>query len=98
MLKLLKWSLRIILFLAITFLFLISGILDPMAESMRIPLARFMTWFNHDDFTLNAAYVDYYSDNLENAWLYGYVIFNTIVGLISVAAFEYLAKLAKKSN
>ena len=98
MLKLLKWSLRIILFLTITFLFLISGIFDPMAESLRIPLARFLTWFNHDNFTLNAAYADYYSDNLENAWLYGYMFLNTLMGIISVAAFEYLAKLAKKSN
>lgn len=95
MLRLLKWSLRITLFLAITCLFLISGIFDPLAESLRVPIARFMTRFNHDDFTL---YADYYSDSLENTWLYIYVFLNVIVGIVSVAAFEYLAKLAKKSN
>ncbi|WP_347115176.1 hypothetical protein AAHB66_03035 [Leclercia sp. S52] len=91
----LKWLLRIVIFLAITFLFLISGIFDPLAESLRVPIARFMTWINHDNFTL---YADYYSDNLENAWLYIYVFLNVIVGIVSVATFEYLAKLAKKSN
>lgn len=95
MLRPLKWSLRIILFLAITFLFLISGIFDSFAESLRVPIARLMTWINHADVTL---YADYYSDNLENAWLYIYVFLNVIVGIVSVATFEYLAKLAKKSN
>lgn len=66
-----------------------------LAESLRVPIARFMTWINHDNFTL---YADYYSDNLENAWLYIYVFLNVIVGIVSVATFEYLAKLAKKSN
>ena len=95
MLRPFKWSLRITLFLAITYLFLISGIFEPLAENLRVPLARFMTWFTHDDFAL---YADYYSANLENAWLYIYVLFNVIVGIVSVATFEYLAKLAKKSN
>jgi hypothetical protein len=95
MLSLLKWTLRITLFLAITYLFLISGIFDSLAENLRVPLARFMTRFTHDDFTL---YADYYSANLENAWLYIYVFLNVIVGIVSVATFEYLAKLAKKSN
>ncbi|URN99833.1 hypothetical protein NB069_02805 [Leclercia adecarboxylata] len=95
MLRPLKWLLRVTLFLAITFLFLISGIFDPLAESLRVPIARFMTRFVHDDLTL---YADYYSDNRENAWLYIYVFLNVIVGIVSVAAFEFLAKLAKKSN
>lgn len=95
MLRLLKWSLRITLFLAITFLFLLSGIFDPLAESLRIPIARFMTRFNYDDFTL---YADDYSDNLENAWLYVYVLLNVIVGIVSVVAFGFLAKLAKKNK
>ncbi len=95
MLKPLKWSLRIIICLAITFLFLISGIFDPFAESLRVPIARFLTRCNHDDVTL---YADYYSDNLENAWLYIYAFLNVIVGIISVAVLEYLAKLATKHN
>jgi len=95
MLRPFKWSLRITLFLAITYLFLISGIFEPLAENLRVPLARFMTRFTHDDLAL---YADYYSANLENAWLYIYVFLNVIVGIVSVATFEYLAKLAKTSN
>lgn len=95
MLTSLKWSLRIILFLVITFLLLISGIFDPLAETLRVPIARFMTRFNHDDFTF---YADYYSDYLEHAWLYIYVFINVIVGIVSVAALEFLATLAKKNN
>lgn len=94
-LKPLKWSLRIITFLVITFLLLISGIFDPLSESLRVPLARCMSWFNRDHFTL---YADDYADNLEHAWLYIYVFFNASTGIVAVAVIEYLTKLAKKYN
>ena len=91
--QLLKWSLRITLFFAVTFLFLISGIFSPQAESLRIPIARLMTWFRNVDFIL---YADYYSVNLEHAWLYIYVFFNVLAGIAVVVAFECVVKLAKK--
>lgn len=90
----LKWTLRSIGFLAMTFILMLSGIFDSMAESMREPVASFINHFNFGDPSL---FADNYSDSLDSMWLNLYVILNAVVSLFAVIVFEWLVKIARQS-
>lgn len=90
-----KWLLRTFTFLVMMYLLLVSGIFYPLAQSLQIPFASFMNYFNFGDPVL---FTDYYSDNLEHIWLYIYVSMNIFSGVTLVTFFEFLVKLAKKNG
>lgn len=92
--KAINWTLRIVLFLVVTFLFLISGIFNNLAESLRIPVANFLNHFNFGDPVL---YAESYSDHLEHSWLYVYVVLNVVAGAGTMIVLTLLAKLSRHS-
>jgi hypothetical protein len=87
--KPLKWLLRIVALFVSTFILMLSGLFDPLSESLKVPVTNWMNIFPSADPLP-------YPDRLENSYFAMYVAFNLLAATVVIIAGEWLARLARR--
>lgn len=85
-----KWTSRVVAFLAIAFVLMLSGVFDPLAESLKYTLTN----------ALNALPTDKpepYPDRVENSYFTVYVALNMLAASVAVFVCVTLIGLARSS-
>lgn len=72
-----KWSLRLLAFLAITFVLMLSGIFDPLAESLKYAVTDLMNY-------LPTEKIEPYPDRVEDNYFMMYIVLNALVAGIAI--------------
>ena len=88
--KPIRWGLRLLAWAAVTFILLLSGIFDPLAESLKVEVTHWINIFPSDDPLP-------YPDRLDNSYFTMYVAFNAVAAILVIALVEWLAKLARRA-
>lgn len=85
-----KWSLRLLLNLAITFVLMLSGMLDPLADSLKYTVTDLMNYIPTEK-------LEPYPDRVEDNYFTMYIMFNALVAAVIVFSGEKLVLLARNS-
>lgn len=72
-----KWSLRLLVFLAFTFVLMLSGILDPLAESLKFTITNLMNYIPTEK-------LEPYPDRVEDNYFTIYIAFNALAAAVAV--------------
>ncbi|MBM7354495.1 hypothetical protein [Lelliottia amnigena] len=72
-----KWLLRLLAFLAITFVLMLSGIFDPLAESLKYAVTNLMNYIPTEK-------LEPYPDRMEDNYFTMYIVFNALAAFVSV--------------
>lgn len=72
-----KWALRLVVFLAITFVLMLSGIFDPLAESLKYTVMNLMNYIPTEKW-------EPYPDRVEDNYFIMYIVFNALAAGIAV--------------
>lgn len=67
-----KWSLRLLAFLAITFVLMLSGMFDPLAESLKYTVTDLINY-------LPTEKIEPYPDRVEDNYFTMYIVLNALV-------------------
>ncbi len=82
-----KWSVRVLGFLAVTFVLMLTGIFDPLAESLKCTVTDLLNYIPYEKGP--------YPERIEENYFTVYMIFNAIAAAVVVAAVEVIAFIAK---
>ncbi|HDS9360765.1 TPA: hypothetical protein QH850_003337 [Enterobacter chengduensis] len=82
-----KWSVRVLGFLAVTFVLMLTGIFDPLAESLKCTVTDLLNYIPYE--------IGPYPERIEENYFTLYMIFNAIAAAVVVAAVEVIAFIAK---
>ncbi|HIE5386786.1 TPA: hypothetical protein ACXNPR_000072 [Enterobacter cancerogenus] len=82
-----KWSVRVLGFLAVTFVLMLTGIFDPLAESLKCTVTDLLNYIPYEKGP--------YPERIEENYFTLYMIFNAIAAAVVVAAVEVIAFIAK---
>lgn len=85
-----KWSLRLLLYLAITFVLMLSGMFDPLADSLKYTVTDLMNYIPKEK-------LEPYPDRGEDNYFTMYIMFNALVAAVIVFRGEKLVLLAPNS-
>lgn len=85
-----KWSLRLLLYLAITFVLMLSGMFDPLADSLKYTVTDLMNYIPKEK-------LEPYPDRVEDNYFTMYIMFNALVAAVIVFRGEKLVLLAPNS-
>lgn len=85
-----KWSLRLLMYLAITFVLMLSGVFDPLADSLKYTVTDLMNYIPTEK-------LEPYPDRVEDNYFTLYIVFNALVAAVIVFCGEKLALLARNS-
>ncbi len=69
--RMIKWTLRLIVFLMITFMLMCSGVFDPLAESLKYTVTNLMNYIPTEKW-------EPYPDRLEDNYFTMYIVFNAV--------------------
>lgn len=86
--KLNKWTLRLVAFLSITFLLMLSGIFDPLSESLKYTITNIMNFIPTEK-------IDPYPDRVEYNYFSMYITFNAFSSAVLVFIFEKIIWLVR---
>ena len=90
MLRPAKWSLRLLVFLAITFVLMLSGIFDPLAESLKYTVTNLMNYIPTEK-------LEPYPDRVEYNYFTMYIVFNALAAAVAVFLGEKVVWLVRKT-
>jgi hypothetical protein len=85
-----KWSLRLLMFLTITFALMLSGVFDPLADSLKYTVTNLMNYIPTEK-------LEPYPDRVEDNYFTMYIMFNALVAAVIVFSGEKLVLLARNS-
>lgn len=85
-----KWSLRLLAFLAITFVLMLSGIFDPLAESLKYAVTNLMNFIPTEK-------LEPYPDRVEDNYFTMYIVFNALVAAVTVFLGEKIVWLVRNT-
>ncbi len=88
--RLTKWSLRLLVFLAFTFVLMLSGIFDPLAESLKYTVTNLMNYIPTEK-------LEPYPDRVEDNYFTIYIIFNALAAAVSVFIGEKVVWLVRNT-
>jgi len=86
--RLTKWTLRLMAFLAITFVLMCSGIFDPMAESLKYTVTNLMNYIPTEKW-------EPYPDRVEDNYFTVYIAFNALAAAAAVFIVEKVLCLVR---
>lgn len=72
-----KWSLRLLAFLAITFALMLSGMFDPLAESLKYAVTDLMNYIPTEK-------IEPYPDRVEDNYFMMYIVLNALVAGMAI--------------
>lgn len=85
-----KWSLRMLAFLVIAFVLMLSGIFDPLAESLKYIVTNLMNYIPTEK-------VEPYPDRVEENYFIMYLLFNMLTAAVVVFVAEKLVWLFRNT-
>lgn len=85
-----KWSLRLLVFLAITFFLMLSGIFDPLAESLKYTVTNLMNYIPTEK-------LEPYPDRVEDNYFTMYIVFNALAAAVVVFIGEKVIWLVRNT-
>lgn len=85
-----KWLLRMLAFLVIAFVLMLSGIFDPLAESLKYIVTNLMNYIPTEK-------VEPYPDRVEENYFIMYLLFNTLTASVAVCVAEKLVWLFRNT-
>ncbi|EHN8803217.1 hypothetical protein I4A96_004263 [Enterobacter asburiae] len=85
-----KWSLRLLMFLTITFALMLSGVFDPLADSLKYAVTNLMNYIPTEQ-------LEPYPDRVEDNYFTMYIMFNVLVAAVIVFSGEKLVLLVPNS-
>lgn len=83
-----KWSLRLLMFLVITFALMLSGMFDPLAGSLKYTITDLMNYIPIDK-------LEPYPDRVEDNYFTMYIVFNAFAAAFAVLAGEIVIWLVR---
>ncbi|HCM1976383.1 TPA: hypothetical protein N3A47_001743 [Salmonella enterica subsp. houtenae serovar 47:z36:-] len=72
-----KGSLRLLVLLAITFVMMLSGIFDPLAESLKYTVMNLMNYIPTEK-------LEPYPDRVEDNYFTMYIVFNALAAVVAI--------------
>jgi hypothetical protein len=85
-----KWLLRMLAFLVIAFVLMLSGIFDPLAESLKYIVTNLMNYIPTEK-------VEPYPDRVEENYFIMYLLFNMLTASVVVCVAEKLVWLFRNT-
>lgn len=85
-----KWSLRLLMFLAFTFVLMLSGIFDSLAESLKYTVTNLINY-------IPAEKLKPYPDRVEDNYFTMYIMFNMLAAAGSVFLGEKVVWLVRNT-
>lgn len=85
-----KWSLRLLVFLAITFVLMLSGIFDALAESLKYTVTNLMNYIPTEK-------LEPYPDRVEDNYFTVYIVFNALAAAVAVFLGERVVWLVRNT-
>lgn len=85
-----KWSLRLLMFLAFTFVLMLSGIFDSLAESLKYTVTNLINY-------IPAEKLKPYPDRVEDNYFTMYIMFNMLAAAVSVFLGEKVVWLVRNT-
>lgn len=85
-----KWLLRMLAFLVIAFVLMLSGIFDPLAESLKYIVTNLMNYIPTEK-------VEPYPDRVEENYFIMYILFNMLTAAVVVFVAEKLVWLFRNT-
>ncbi|HHV7343917.1 TPA: hypothetical protein ACUNBP_000450 [Enterobacter ludwigii] len=82
-----KWSLRILGFLAVTFALMLTGIFEPLAETLKYTVTDLLNYISYEKGP--------YPERVDENYFTLYIIFNAIAAVAFVAMVEIIAFIVK---
>lgn len=88
--RLIKRTLRLMVFIAITFLLMCSGIFDPLAESLKYTFTNMMNYIPTEKW-------EPYPDRVEDNYFTMYIAFNALAAVVAVLIGEKMIWLVRNT-
>ncbi|GEM_PF-812161 len=85
-----KWTLRLVIFFAITFVLMCSGIFDPLAESLKYTVTNLMNYIPTDKW-------EPYPERVEDNYFTMYIVFNALAAAVAVLIGEKVVWLVRNT-
>ncbi|WP_152081835.1 hypothetical protein [Enterobacter oligotrophicus] len=85
-----KWSLRLLVFLAIMFVLMLSGVFDPLSESLKYTVTNLMNY-------IPAEKLESYPDRVEDNSFTMYIVFNALASAVAVFLGEKIVWLVRNT-
>ncbi len=85
-----KWPLRLIALLAITFILMLSGIFDPLVESLKYTVTNLMNYIPTEKW-------EPYPDRVEDNYFTMYIAFNALAAAAAVFIGEKMIWLVRNT-
>ncbi|WAH54230.1 hypothetical protein LMA04_09535 [Pseudescherichia vulneris] len=85
-----KWTLRLVVFLAITFVLMCSGIFDPLAESLKYTVTNLINYIPTEKW-------EPYPDRVEDNYFALYIVFNALAAAVAVFIGEKVMWLVRNT-
>lgn len=85
-----KWTLRLVIFLAITFVLMCSGIFDPLAESLKYTFTNLMNYIPTEKW-------EPYPERVEDNYFTLYIVFNALAAVVAVLIGEKMIWLVRNT-
>lgn len=85
-----KWTLRLLTFLAITFVLMCSGMFDPLAESLKYVVTNLMNYIPTEK-------LKSYPDRVEDNYFTIYIAFNALAAGVAVFIGEKVVWLVRNT-
>ena len=88
--RLIKRTLRLMVFIAITFLLMRSGIFDPLAESLKYTFTNMMNYIPTEKW-------EPYPERVEDNYFTMYIAFNALAAVVAVLIGEKMIWLVRNT-
>ena len=85
-----KWSLRLLMFLAFTFVLMLAGIFDSLAESLKYVVTNLMNYIPTEK-------LEPYPDRVEYNYFTIYIVFNSLAAAVAVFLGEKIVGLVRNT-
>ncbi|MEZ6875005.1 hypothetical protein [Enterobacter sp. KBR-315C3_2022] len=82
-----KWSVRVLGFMAVTFVLMLTGIFDPLAESLKCTVTDLLNYIPYEKGP--------YPDRVEDTYFTIYIICNVLASAMAVFIGEMVVKLSR---
>jgi len=85
-----KWSFRLLVFLAITIVLMLSGVFKPLAESLKFTVTNLMNYFPTEK-------LEPYPDRVDDNYFTMYIVFNAVTAAVDVFLGEKVVWLERNT-
>ncbi|HFZ8995823.1 TPA: hypothetical protein ACIPUI_002984 [Citrobacter freundii] len=85
-----KWSLRLLMLLAFTFVLMFSGVFDPLAENLKYTVTNLMNYIPTEK-------LEPYPDRVEDNYFTLYIVFNALAAAVAVFLGEKVVWLIRNT-